>query len=70
MHACRKPPHRYNRDADKGRNVIERLFVIGSARAMGSQPLPANSRRFEHDFLQAVTTNNDDNEIEMAVLLH
>jgi predicted ATPase len=32
-------------------------------------PLPTDPGRFEHDLLQAITTGDDDHEVEFAILL-
>jgi len=46
------------------------LSCDSAARLMAICPLPTDFGRFEHDLLQAITTGDDDHEVEFAILLH
>ena len=46
------------------------LSCHSAARSVAICPLPTGPGRFEHDLLQAITTGDENHEVEFAILLH
>jgi hypothetical protein len=46
------------------------LSCHSAARPVAICPLPTGPGRFEHDLLQAITTGDENHEVEFAILLH
>ena len=46
------------------------LSCHSAARPVAICPLPTGPGRFEHDLLQAITTGDENHEVEFAIVLH
>jgi hypothetical protein len=46
------------------------LSCHSAARPVAICPFTYRTGRFEHDFLQAITTGDENHEVEFAILLH